>query len=120
MRRHRVKILAGSDAPNPNAYPGFSLHDELEFLVAAGLTPIEALRAATVSPAEFFGKLDEMGTIETGKFADLVLLDADPLADIRHTRRIRAVVVNGRLLSRETLDEMLQKAESKNAAAPKK
>ena len=120
MRRARVKILAGSDAPNPNAYPGFSLHDELEFLVAAGFAPIEALRAATVSPAEFFGKAGEMGTIEPGKLADLVLLDANPLADIRHTRRIRAVVANGRLLTREMLDEMLQKAESKNAAAPKK
>jgi hypothetical protein len=92
-----VKLLAGTDMPQAFVYPGFSLHDELALLVQSGLTPIEALRTATYNPAEFLGALDSLGTITQGKIADLVLLDADPLADIRNTRRISAVITNGRL-----------------------
>ncbi len=109
MNRRGAKLLAGSDMGNPYVYPGFSLHDELALLVEAGLTPLEALRTATVNPAQFFGKEKEFGTIEKGKLADLVLLDANPLADISNTRKINAVVVNGRLLKRADLDEMLNK-----------
>jgi imidazolonepropionase-like amidohydrolase len=87
--------------------PGFSLHDELELLVAAGLTPREALAAATRLPAVWLGVDQERGTIEVGKAADLVLLDADPLADIANTRRIHGVMLNGRWLDRATLDAML-------------
>jgi adenine deaminase len=96
---------------NPYCLPGFSLHDELALLVEAGLTPMEALQTATHNPARFFGKEKEMGTVQAGKRADLVLLDADPLLDIRHTTKIRAVVANGRLLDRSVLDKFLADAE---------
>ena len=76
-------------------------------LVEAGLSPLEALQACTVNPAEFLKVADSLGTLEAGRLADLVLLDADPLADIRNTARIRAVVLNGRLLTRSDLDGLL-------------
>jgi hypothetical protein len=112
MQRAGVEILAGSDTPNPYVYPGFSLHDELALLVEAGLTPMQALRAATYNPARFLGMSDSVGTIEKGKLADFVLLDANPLDDIRHTQRIRAVVANGRYFSYEALRAMLAQAEA--------
>jgi imidazolonepropionase-like amidohydrolase len=92
-----VGLLAGSDAPRAFVYPGFSLHEELALLVRSGLTPIEALRTATYNPASYLGALDSLGTIAEGKIADLVLLDADPLKDIRNTTRISAVIANGRV-----------------------
>jgi imidazolonepropionase-like amidohydrolase len=94
MHRAGVKLLAGSDGPLVAA--GWALHEELALLVRAGLTPAEALRAATLEAARYFGVADSVGTIAVGKRADLVLLDTDPLRDIRNTRRIRAVFVNGR------------------------
>jgi imidazolonepropionase-like amidohydrolase len=122
MYRAKVPLLAGSDAPNPNVYPGFSLHDELEMFVQAGLSSLEALRTATLNPAVFLDKSKELGNIEQGKLADLVLLDANPLADIKNTRRISAVVANGRVFEREALNKMFADAEAKyqkNTAAPK-
>jgi imidazolonepropionase-like amidohydrolase len=101
-----VSLLAGTDAGALYTYPGSSLHDELAQLVRAGLTPAAALRAATLGPAEFLGATDSLGTVAVGKVADLVLLDADPLADIGNTRRIRAVVLRGRLFGREALDAL--------------
>ncbi len=80
--------------------------------VIGGLTPSEALRAATLNPAKFLGLDKTLGTIELGKIADLVLLDADPLADIRNTQRINAVISNGRLLDRKALNKMLTQAET--------
>jgi imidazolonepropionase-like amidohydrolase len=112
MRRAGVEFLAGTDAGCMYCFPGFSLHDELELLVRAGLTPLEALQAATRNPARYFGRLKELGTVEPGKLADLVLLDADPLADIRNTRKIAAVVVGGRLLPRDALHKMLDEVEA--------
>lgn len=112
MHRAGVGILAGTDAMNPYVYPGFSLHDELQLLVQAGLSPLEALQCATLKAAQFMGQVDRRGTVETGKIADLVLLDRDPLTDIGNTRSIRAVVLNGRLLDRVTLDKMLADAEA--------
>jgi imidazolonepropionase-like amidohydrolase len=97
MYRAGVGILAGTDAPLRNSPPGFGLHEELAFLASAGLTPFDVLRVATIEPARFLGMLDSLGTVETGKVADLVLLDADPLVDVRNTRRVSAVVSNGRL-----------------------
>lgn len=94
MSRRGVKILAGCDA----LVPGFCLHDELELLVRAGLSPMQALQAATRNPAEFLGRQDEFGTVEEGKAADLVLLEADPLENIANTRKISAVVLGGRLI----------------------
>jgi imidazolonepropionase-like amidohydrolase len=87
-----VRIMAGTDLP-PD---GSTLNEELELLVEAGLAPMEALQAATRNPAEFLGRLDTLGTVEKGKIADLVLLDADPLADIRNTRKVRAVLFGGK------------------------
>ena len=95
-----VRILAGTDAPMPLIYPGFALHKELELLVEAGLSPLDALRSATIWPAEFLGISDTCGSIAVGKRADLVLLDANPLEHITHTQRIRAVVLAGRLLDK--------------------
>ncbi len=112
LRDAGVPILAGTDVGNPLLVPGYSLHTELALLVRAGLTTHEALRAATVTPAEFLGLADSLGTVAVGKVADLLLLDADPLDDIRNTRRIRAVALNGRLLDREALDRLLSAAEA--------
>jgi hypothetical protein len=107
MHREGVKILTGTDLAMPLTYPGTSLHDELALLVRAGLTPHDALVAATRHGAEAVGRLRDLGTVEVGKLADLVVLDADPLADIAHVKRIHAVVANGRLFRREDLDRML-------------
>jgi len=111
MQRAGVEILAGTDTLNPYCYPGFSLHDELGLLVQSGLTPMEALQAATFNAARFMGREKELGTIEPGRLADLVLLDADPLQDIHNTTKIRAVFANGRLYDRTALDKFLREAE---------
>lgn len=107
-----VRILVGSDSPDPLVIPGSAVHDEIAELVAAGLSPAEALRAATWNGAEFLGITDRYGSIETGKRADLVLLDGNPLDDVRHTRRIRAVFVGGEYLDRAALDRMLADVEA--------
>jgi imidazolonepropionase-like amidohydrolase len=107
MNRAGVQIMAGTDTGNPYCFPGFSLHDELALLVKAGLTAAEALRSATLNPAKFLDMEDRLGTIEKGKFADMVLLDANPLEDIHNTQKIDAVVQNGHLLDRKALDKML-------------
>jgi imidazolonepropionase-like amidohydrolase len=114
MRRAGVRIIAGSDTPNPYVYPGFSLHDELALLVKAGLTPMEALQAATRNAAEYLGLLDTLGTVEKGKIADLVLLDGNPLAEISNTQKINAVVLGGKLVVKASLEEMLAKVEAAN------
>ncbi len=102
-----MPLLAGSDAGNAFCYPGFSVHDELQLLVAAGLTPIEALRAATLAPADYLGARDTMGTIAVGRVADMVLLRSNPLENIGATREIDAVVLRGRVLDRRRLDDLL-------------
>jgi imidazolonepropionase-like amidohydrolase len=112
MARANVGILAGTDVLNPFCFPGFSLHDELRLLVQAGLTPLAALQSATLNPARFLGREKDLGTIEKGKLADLVVLDANPLADIGNTGKIHAVLVGGRLLNRKELDELLVAAEA--------
>jgi imidazolonepropionase-like amidohydrolase len=112
MNAAGVPIMAGTDTTAPFVFPGSSLHEELALLVQAGLTPMEALQAATKRPAEFLGRLQTQGTIERGKIADLVLLDANPLADIHNTQRISAVILRGKLLDRKALDEVLAKEEA--------
>src|SRR5688500_3015326 len=107
------KVLAGSDSPEWFMVYGWTLHREMETLVAAGLTPYQALAAATRNPAEYFGALDEWGTIEPGKRADLVLLSANPLASIRNTTRIEGVSLGGRWLTRAELDAMIRDASAR-------
>ncbi len=102
-----VGLLAGTDSPSGYVIPGFSLHQELEMLVASGLSPGEALAAATTGPATLLGQLATRGTIEVGKVADLVLLTANPLQDIRHSRKIESVVLAGQVLARSRLDQLL-------------
>lgn len=110
--RAGVRVLLGTDAGDSFSFPGSGAHDELEELVAAGLSPAEALRAATLGPAEFLGLDARHGTVEPGRRADLVLLEGDPLADIGNARRIRAVVFGGELLDRDRLDGLLRQAEA--------
>ena len=111
LKKAGIQFLAGTDIPNHYLYSGFSLHDELALLVEAGLTSMEALQTATINPAKFLGTTDSLGTIEKGKIADLVLLDANPLTDIRNTQLINAVFVNGKYLSKEVLQQMLHEVE---------
>jgi imidazolonepropionase-like amidohydrolase len=118
MHRAGVPFMAGTDtAAGVHIFPGFSLHDELALFVQAGLTPMEALQTATRNPAQFMGRLSDMGTVEKGKIADLVLLDANPLDDIHNSRKIRAVVLAGHYFSRDDLDEMLKQVEAAAAAS---
>ena len=104
--------MAGSDGPDPYVFPGFSLHEELELLVQSGFTPAQALEAATTNPAIFMEKSNKYGTIEKGHAADLVLLEANPLEDIRNTRKIAAVILRGKYYPRAELDKMLTQVES--------
>ena len=117
MHHAGIPFLAGTDTP-PGVYifPGFSLHEELERFVAAGFSPLEALQTATLNPAKFLGRESELGTIEKGKLADMVLLDRNPLADIRNTQKIAGVVANGRYFSRADLDNMLARVRRQAAA----
>ena len=110
LHRAGARILAGTDSPMPLVYPGFSLHTELELLVESGLSPADAIRTATSWPAEFLGVSESSGSIAVGKRADLLLLDGNPLRRISNTQRIRAVVLDGRLLRRPDLDALLEGA----------
>jgi imidazolonepropionase-like amidohydrolase len=113
MRRAGITLLPGTDVGAPLIVPGFSLHDELAQLVSmAGLSAAQAIEAATIGAARAVGMADFVGTIDVGKLADLVLLDANPLADVANTRRIRAVIVNGRLLDRGAIDALLTEVET--------
>ena len=108
MREAGVRIMAGSDVAVLNVFPGASLHEELRLFVdSVGMSPMEALASATRQPAEWLGLADSLGTIEPGKVADLVLLDADPMDDITNTQRIAAVVVRGKLFQRRDLEALL-------------
>ena len=104
-------LLLGSDSPQIFNVPGFAIHRELELLVAAGLSPYEALRTGTVNPAIFLGLENDLGQVRSGMAADLVLLDANPLDDIGNSRRVHGVVVRGHWLSRQALDQMLARIE---------
>jgi hypothetical protein len=104
-----IRLLAGTDYPNPHCYPGFGIHEELEWMVKAGLTPAQALRTATINPAIYFNMEKQMGTIAEGKTANLVLLDANPLENISNTQKINTVVVNGKFLIKSDLDALLEK-----------
>ncbi len=106
-KQAKTEILAGTDTGDPYVIPGAALHDELEQLVEAGLTPREALDAATLAPTRFFATEKEMGAIEKGKLADMVLLNGDPLKDIRNVRKVEGVFTHGRYHARKELDAIL-------------
>lgn len=108
----RIGIMAGTDTPIFFLTPGFSLHEELRLLVKGGLSPLKALEAATIRPAEYFNLQEKLGTIEAGKLADLVLLNANPLKEITNTQKITAVIKNGMFYSRNSLDSMLENLEN--------
>jgi hypothetical protein len=105
--RAGVQVMLGTDAGDSFVFQGAGVHDELGELVKAGLTPAEALRAATLTGAQFLGRTADFGTVEAGRYADLLLLDANPLEDIGNSRRIRTVVRAGTVLERAALDSML-------------
>jgi imidazolonepropionase-like amidohydrolase len=105
MHRTKVRMLAGTDLGAMLVYPGLAVHDELELLVSRiGMTPAEALQTATINPAIFFGMENNTGSIQAGKTADLVVLDGNPLHDVRNTKTINAVIVSGRYLSKKALE----------------
>jgi len=109
-----VPVLTGTDAPVPGVMPGFSLHDEFQALAKAGMSNRQVLDGTTRLAAEWLGTIDDRGTVEAGKRADLVLLDANPLDDIANTRRIAAVFVNGRYLPRADLEKRMAALAAKN------
>ncbi len=118
MRKAGVGIVAGTDVLNPYCFPGFSLHDELELLVSAGLTPMEALQAATWNPARMLEREKDHGTVAKGKIADLVLLEANPTVAIGNTRRIEAVIAAGRLTTKDGIAGILDAVEKASKPAP--
>lgn len=107
MHRRGIPFLAGTDAPaGYDLVPGASIHRELQLFVRAGLTPLEALQTATINPAKYFGETAQWGTVAQGKRADLVVLAGNPLADIANTRRVMAVVADGRFFAPQALDSL--------------
>ena len=112
MHRAGVGILAGTDVLNAFCFPGFSLHDELALFVQSGLSPLAALQTATLNPARFLGKEKDLGTVETGKLADLVLLDANPLDNIHNTTKVVGVIFAGKYFPKASLQDMLANAQA--------
>jgi predicted amidohydrolase len=112
MHAKGIPFAAGTDTPIGVAIPGYSLHSELDMLVRAGLSPIEALEAATLQPARWFSIEDELGTIDVGKKADLVLLDGNPLDDINNTRSIDTVISKGRAFTSDELLMLVSESQS--------
>ena len=115
MARGGVQFVPGTDSGGAWRIPGRSLHESLVEMNKAGLTPMEVIVSATSSSARLLRREKDLGTVQTGKLADLVLLDANPLQDIANTRRINAVVVNGRLMDRKALDDLLAQMAAANA-----
>ena len=113
-----AKLLLGTDTPNPYVVPGFSIHDELEHFVAAGLSPFEAYCAGSRDAAVFLGESEAFGTIAVGQRADLVLLEKNPLENVQHFRSLRGVVLRGAWYSRLSLERRLELLAKKYA--PKK
>jgi imidazolonepropionase-like amidohydrolase len=110
IARAGVPVLAGSDAGALYTYPGFSLHDELALLVRAGLKPVQAIHASSGAVTEFLGLSDSLGTVRPGRAADLLILEGDPIRDIRNTRRIQTLIYRGREYDRAGLDSLLARA----------
>ncbi len=120
MREAGLRLMPGTDTAVLLVFPGFSLHDELKlFVEQIGMTPMEAIISATRWPAEFFGMQSSIGTIEVGKIADLVLLEATPLAEISNTQKITAVIFNGKFIPKKSLDGAMAEVEASAANAVK-
>jgi adenine deaminase len=101
-------LMSGTDAPSAGVVPGFSMHDELETMADVGLSPYDVLKTSTANPALYLDEMDEFGTVEVGKHADLVLLEANPLDNISNTRQIAGVMARGRYFDRTDLDTILK------------
>jgi len=112
MNKKGVKLLAGTDFPNPYVFPGFSLHDELSLMVRGGMSELDALRTATLNPAIFMNKVNDFGSVEVGKLACLVLLNKNPLENIENIGSIEAVILRGRVIDKIKLDKMLAQTPS--------
>jgi imidazolonepropionase-like amidohydrolase len=112
-----ARLVVGTDTPHPFVVPGFSVHEELQNFVSVGLSPYEALKAATVDAAEFMGASGEFGVVRPGARADLVLLEDNPLADVKNASHIAGVMVRGRWLSKEHLQRDLDATQA--SALPK-
>src|SRR5688500_11781539 len=111
--RWRIPMLAGTDLGVILVYPGSSIHEEMALMVEKiGMSPADVLPAATLNPAKFFNMQDSLGTIQPGKLADLILLDANPLSDIHNTQRINAVILNGKYFDKSALNNLLLQAAS--------
>ena len=108
-----VRLLTGTDTFDTYVFPGFSTHDELANLVEAGLAPSAALKTATIDAAIFSGVQENFGSIEVGKVADMILLNADPLSDIRNTQLVEGVFFNGQFFDRTALNRLLEFAEER-------
>lgn len=114
MQKRQIPFLTGTDLGNPFVFPGFSVHRELQlFVEEAGFTSLQALQTATINPALFFGLEDSLGTVAVGKYADLVILNGNPLTDIHNMTHIDGVIVNGKRYGRSELDQMLKEVTSK-------
>ena len=118
LKQNGVKMLAGSDLGGIWVIPGFGLHQEFRELAAAGLSPLEVLQMTTLNAAEFLGREATMGTVEEGKHADLVLLDANPLENVANLQRISAVFLRGKHFPRETLDRLKREVAASHASPP--
>ena len=112
MRKAGVKFLAGTDHASFFTYPGFDLHTELQFFVNDGFTNLEALQTATLNPVIVAGKANDYGTVDTNKYASLVLLNSNPVEDIANTRDINSVFLKGYYLSRHSLDSLMKVQET--------
>lgn len=115
MKDGGVKFLAGTDYPNPYCYPGFSLHEEMRlFVEKAGFTPLEALQTATINPAVFLNLNKELGSVDIGKKANLLLLGANPLENINNTKDIKGVIIRGKYFTTAELKDSLESVIEKN------
>lgn len=102
------RLLLGTDSNNPYIIPGFSIHRELELLVDAGLSPYEALKTGSYNAAKFLGNFDNKGTIEVGKKTDIVLLNKNPLKNIKNTKSVEGVLIDGKWLNKSYIQHMLE------------
>jgi len=112
MNEKGVKFIAGTDFPNPYVFPGFSLHDELSLMVKGGMPTLAALQSATINPAIFMNKEDDFGSVEVGKIASLIILNKNPLENVKNTKSIETVIIRGIVYNRKALDLMLEQAKS--------